>query len=55
MKWTGEAWTGLLWTGLELVCEVDWGGMDWIAVDRPGACECGYEHSRSIKCGKFLD
>jgi hypothetical protein len=36
--------------------EVGCRGMDWIelAQDRD-TCECGNEHSGSIKCGEFLD
>ena len=36
--------------------EVGCGGMDWIelAQDRD-TCECGNEHSGSIKCEEFLD
>ena len=34
-------------------------GVDWIDSvqdrDVTGACECGTEHSGSIKCGEFLD
>ena len=39
-KWFEETWTGLLWLRIGQVS---------------GACECGNEHSGSIKCGKFLD
>jgi len=40
--------------------EVGRGSMDWIELgqDRDklaGTCECGNEHSGSIKCGEFLD
>ena len=40
--------------------EVGCGYMDWIglAQDRDSlaeACECGNEHSGSVKCGEFLD
>jgi hypothetical protein len=39
-KWDGKAWIGLIWLRI---------GTGW------GACECGNEHSGSIKCGEFLD
>jgi hypothetical protein len=38
--------------------EVECGSMDWIelAQDRDtDTCQCGNEHSGSIKCGEFLD
>jgi len=40
----------------EVGCE----GMDWIELAQArekvaGSCECGNEHSGSIKCGEFLD
>ena len=36
---------------------VKWEGvMNWIDLVRVGdTCECGNEHSGSIKCGEFLD
>ena len=38
--------------------EVGCGCMDWIELAKGqvvGTCECGDEHSNSIKFGKFLD
>ena len=39
--------------------EVEWEGMDWIAVSEKGqvaeACECGNEPSGSMKWAVFLD
>jgi hypothetical protein len=38
--------------------EVGYGGLDWIEVAQgkvAGTCECGNEHSGSIKCAEFLD
>jgi hypothetical protein len=39
--------------------EVGCGGMDWIGLDQDrqvaGTCECGNEHSATIKYGEFLD
>jgi len=40
--------------------EVGFGGMDWIELaqrqgQEAGTCECGNEHSGSVKCGEFLD
>jgi len=40
--------------------EVGCGSMDWIELaqdsDRcAGSCECGNEHSGTMKCGEFLD
>ena len=36
-KWDGEGWTGLSWLR--------------IGTGVAGTCECGNEHSVSIKCG----
>jgi hypothetical protein len=40
--------------------DVGFGYMDWIELAQysgqvKGTCECGNEHSGSIKCGEFLD
>ena len=40
--------------------EVGCGSMDWIELaseqgQMAGTCDCGNEHSGSIKCGEFLD
>jgi hypothetical protein len=40
--------------------EVGWGGMDWMDLAQErcsvvGTCECGNEHSGSIKCKEFPD
>ena len=40
--------------------EVECGCMDWIDLAQgrdkwAGTCDCGNEHSGSIKCGEFLD
>jgi len=38
--------------------EVGCAGKDWIELAQgqvAGTCECGNEHSGSIKCGEFLD
>jgi hypothetical protein len=35
-----------------------WSGLDWYGSGErqvAGSCECGNEHSGSIKCGEFLD
>ena len=33
-----------------------WTGSSWLRIGTgAGTCECGYEHSGSIKCGEFLD
>jgi hypothetical protein len=39
--------------------EREWKDLEWINVvqenEVAGCCECGNEHSGSIKCGEFLD
>jgi len=33
-----------------------WTGLTWLKIGTgSGFCECGDEHSGSIKCGEFLD
>ena len=33
-----------------------WTGLGWPRIETGGGCcECGNEHSGSVKCGEFLD
>ena len=33
-----------------------WTGLSWPRIETgDGRCECGNEHSGSVKCGEFLD
>jgi len=32
-----------------------WPGSIWLTIGTGPTCECGNEHSGSIKCGEFLD
>ena len=49
----GRSWDDNIKIDLQ---EVGWGGMDWIGVAQVASCcECGNEHSGSIKYGKFLN
>jgi hypothetical protein len=50
-KWEDNIKMGLK----ELGCEA-WTALIWLRIGKvAGNCECGNEHSVSIKCGEFLD
>ena len=46
LSWNFRKWDVRVWTG-----------SSWLRIGKVGGhtCECGNEHSGSIKCGEFLD
>jgi hypothetical protein len=45
LRWIFRKWNVGVWTG-----------SSWLRIGEGGStCECGNEHSGSIKCGEFLD